>query len=268
MNVVTYGGGTNSTAMIIGLVKSGIKLDLIVFADTGGERPDTYAFIELFSNWLEKNGAPRVTKLYYETKNGERQTLEEECLMRQTLPAIAFGFKTCSQKYKTGVADKFFNNNPECQAIWKAGEKINKYIGYDAGETKRIECALKYNAVDKKYIVHYPLYEWGWTRDRCIEEIVAAGLPKPGKSSCFFCPSMKKHEIEKLWQQYPDLFQRAAKMEETAAPNLEKVKGLGRGWSWSEYHRIITEAPQQLSIFDFVEESISCGCTVPCGCFD
>lgn len=34
--VVSYGGGTNSTAMLIAMVLKGIKPDLILFADTGG----------------------------------------------------------------------------------------------------------------------------------------------------------------------------------------------------------------------------------------
>ena len=39
--IVSYGGGTNSTAMLIAMVLKGIKPDLILFADTGGELPET-----------------------------------------------------------------------------------------------------------------------------------------------------------------------------------------------------------------------------------
>ena len=38
MNVVSFGGGTNSTAMIIGMYLHKIPIDLILFADTGGGR--------------------------------------------------------------------------------------------------------------------------------------------------------------------------------------------------------------------------------------
>ena len=38
MNVVSFGGGTNSTAMIIGMYLHKIPIDLILFADTGGEQ--------------------------------------------------------------------------------------------------------------------------------------------------------------------------------------------------------------------------------------
>ena len=44
MNIVAYGGGVNSTSMLVGLHERGIPVDLILFADTGGELPSTYIF--------------------------------------------------------------------------------------------------------------------------------------------------------------------------------------------------------------------------------
>ena len=49
MNVVGYGGGTDSTAMLIGLWKHHIPVDLILFADPGGEQPHTYVF---WKSWI------------------------------------------------------------------------------------------------------------------------------------------------------------------------------------------------------------------------
>ena len=40
--------------------------------------------------------------------------------------------------------------------------------------------------------------DWGWTREDCIAAIQQEGLPLPGKSSCFFCPSMKKKDPHPL----------------------------------------------------------------------
>ena len=37
MLVVSFGGGTNSTAMLVGMSERGIIPDAILFADTGGE---------------------------------------------------------------------------------------------------------------------------------------------------------------------------------------------------------------------------------------
>ena len=51
MNIVSFGGGTNSTAMIIGMYLHKIPIDLILFADTGGEQPHTYEFKEIQALW-------------------------------------------------------------------------------------------------------------------------------------------------------------------------------------------------------------------------
>lgn len=56
MNVVSFGGGTNSTAMIIGMYLHKIPIDLILFADTGGEQTHTYEFMGTFNEWLVKHG--------------------------------------------------------------------------------------------------------------------------------------------------------------------------------------------------------------------
>lgn len=108
-------------------------------------------------------------------------------------------------------------------------------MGYDAGEMRRYEHSKKFNDTDKKYINRYPLIkDRGWDRSDCVREILAAGLPLPGKSSCFFCPSMKQPEILALKEQYPDLYRRAVAMEDRAMPHLTSVKGLGRNYAWRE----------------------------------
>ena len=274
MNVVSFGGGTNSTAMIVGMYQHKIPIDLILFADPGGEQPHTYEFIQIFNEWLSAHGLPEIVTVYKTDKNGNRLKLEQECLQCGILPAIAFGHKRCSLKHKIGPQEIFCNNHPGCKAVWDAGKRVHKFIGYDAGENRRIAHAAPIDVADKKYEKHYPLYEWGWTRQDCIRVIEQAGLPKPGKSSCFFCPSMKKVEIVALWEQYPELFQRAVDMERNAAPNLKAVKGLGRDWSWEEFRTAFLEQKAweaaQISLFDiqFPDSSGGCLCGAPCGCYD
>lgn len=130
--------------------------------------------------------------------------------------------------------EKFCNHYPPCQKVWAAGKRVVKFIGYDAGEGYRSDKVLLGDLADRKYSKWYPLMEWGWTRDDCIRQIEAAGLPQPGKSSCFFCPSMKPDEITALREQHPDLFRRALALEDNARKNLKTVKGLGRNYSWRE----------------------------------
>jgi 3'-phosphoadenosine 5'-phosphosulfate sulfotransferase (PAPS reductase)/FAD synthetase len=136
MNVVAYGGGTDSTAMIIECVNRGIAIDYILFADTGAEKPHTYEYIKKFSAWCVSHGLPAIITV---KKGGNGETLEEECIRKKSLPSLAYGFKTCSQKFKIQPQDMFFNNLPVSREIWKRGEKITKFVGYDLTEKKRAE---------------------------------------------------------------------------------------------------------------------------------
>ena len=232
--MVSYGGGANSTALLIGLHQHRIPVDLILFADTGAEHPHTYAYLEVMDRWLKDHGMPPITRVYKTTRDGKRLTLEDECLQSCSLPSIAYGFKRCSLKHKIGPQEKFCNNYPPCREVWNSGKKVVKFIGYDAGEGYRSDKVLLGDLADRKYSKWYPLMEWGWTRDDCIRQIEAAGLPQPGKSSCLFCPSMKPDEITALREQHPDLFRRALALEDNARKNLKTVKGLGRNYSWRE----------------------------------
>ena len=177
---------------------------------------------------------PPITRVYKYTQDGKRLTLEDECLQSGSLPSIAYGHKKCSLKHKIGPQDKYCNNDPRCRAAWERGRKIVKFVGYDAGEKHRSEKVLLRDLADPKYSKWYPLMEWGWQREDCIRAIEAAGLPQPGKSSCFFCPSMKENEILALREQHPDLFRRACALEDNAQANLKTVQGLGRNFSWKQ----------------------------------
>ncbi len=107
-----------------------------------------------------------------------------------------------------------------------------------------------------KYENKYPLIEWRWDRDRCKKEILGAGLCLPPKSSCFFCPNMKKGEIVALPD---DLKERAIKMERNAT-KVAELKGLGRQYSWES---LINMDKRQFKMFDDWDYN-----EPPCECID
>ncbi|MCI8652110.1 MAG: hypothetical protein HFF11_00235 [Angelakisella sp.] len=260
MNILSYGGGVNSTAMLIGLHQRNIPVDLILFADTGGEQPYTYDYLPIMDQWLETHGLPKIIIVQYTDQDGNRLTLEEECLRSASLPSIAYGHKTCSLKHKVAPQEKFCNNHPLCREVWDRGERIVKFIGYDAGEERRRNHAVVYDIQDRKYRNEYPLIDWGWFREDCLKAIEQEGLPQPGKSSCFFCPSMKKSEIRTLYHRHRDLYDRAIAIERKAKPNLITVRGLGRNWAWEDF---VEGDKEQTAICGLFPET-----DLPCGCYD
>ena len=252
MNIVSYGAGVNSTAMLIECVKRGIKVDLITFADTGAERPHTYNYVKIFNSWLICNGMPEITIVQTVDKDGSEFTLEEKCIEQKVLPSLAYGFKSCSEKHKIRPQNKFVNNWPPAKDQWKSGGKLTKLIGYDAGESHRTQK----DYTDKKYDFWYPLVEWGMDRDDCVKTIEDTGLCQPGKSSCYFCPSMKPNEIRQLKAVYPELTERALAIEANA--ELTAVKGLGRNFAWKDI----------LATDDMFEDDFFMAPELTCGCYD
>ena len=148
--MVSYGGGVNSTALLIGLHQHRIPVDLILFADTGAEHPHTYAYLDIMDRWLKEHGMPPITRVYKTTRDSKRLTLEQECLQSGTLPSIAYGFKRCSLKHKIGPQEKFCNHYLPCQKVWAAGKRVVKFIGYDAGEGYRSDKVLLGDLADPK----------------------------------------------------------------------------------------------------------------------
>ena len=63
--VVAYGMGVDSTAMLVGLHQRGIRPDLILFADTGGEKPDTYLYAPIIRQWLRDVDFPQFEVVRY-----------------------------------------------------------------------------------------------------------------------------------------------------------------------------------------------------------
>jgi len=243
-HIVSFGGGTNSTAMIIGMTERGIKPDHILFADTGGEKEATYEYITYFNNWLLKNDMPLIETVRYKTKHGVELTLEQDIINNQTLPAIAFGFKTCSQKFKIQPQEKFIKSR-------YSKSEIIHYIGFDFGEQHR----MKDNPLEGHTNI-YLLNEWMWNRDRCVQEILNAKLLLPGKSSCFYCPNMKKHEILNLSPKE----KLRVKFIEANAKNKVEMAGLGRQYAWTD---LINADESQMKLFDDLDMFQS-----PCECVD
>ncbi len=246
--VVAYGAGVDSTAMLIGLLQRGVRVDLILFADTGSEKPETYAYLAVMQEWLHRNGFPPIIIVRNQSPLAGDRSLHEECMRKWVLPSMAYGegMHSCSIKWKVmpqlRYVKRYYGWNSR-RKRFRHGAYIVKLVGYDAGagDGRRIERAK--DVWPEGHVNRYPLQEWGWDREKCIEVIRDAGLPVPVKSACFMCPSMKKAEIDDLQERHPDLAGIAVGMEDLAhLRGLRSCKGLGRNFAWRDYIRRIQAA--------------------------
>ncbi len=219
--VWAYGLGVDSTAGIIGCWERGIKIDAILHANVGSEKPETRAYLPVFQAWLARVGLPPVIEVRYEAKNFKHwppyRTIGENALTNGTLPSLAFGFKSCSMKWKITPQNEWTAGWPPAIEAWARGEKVTKAIGYDAGPRDGQRYVKVKDGLDPAYHYVYPLIEWGWDRERCKLEIAKVGLPVPPKSACYFCPATHPEELHLL---QPFQLRGIVAMEARAKPRL------------------------------------------------
>lgn len=191
---INFGGGLNSTALLIECRRRGFVPDWVLFADTGSERPETIAHVERIREWCA--GWARFEVVRWIRKTGKFEPLHENCLRTRFLPSKAYGYGGCTDKWKVQPMEKWRKKNGFDRGAFA--------IGYDAGEFRRIRTACA-RGDDPNFTAWYPLVAWGIDRAGCDAICREAGMEVP-KSSCFMCPNMKTHEWQELKDKHPDLW--------------------------------------------------------------
>lgn len=198
--VLSFGGGVNSWALLLRLVRMGLEPDAVVFADTGEERGRTLAYIEEHvAPFCKKHG------IRFEVVTAGRGALFDYYLQRGAVPSTRF--RDCTYKFKVQPVRAFVKR--ELGATAK--RPVVMLLGIDAGEPLRARDS------NRRFIINaHPLMEWGMDRAACEAEIAAAGYPSPGKSGCVGCVFSTRRELWGLHRQDPAAFERLAAVEDKA----------------------------------------------------
>lgn len=194
INIVSYGAGVDSTAMILKMIEDDIRIDHVVFADTGGELPETYKTVEKMQRFLRKRFIPFTT-----VKNFSLITLFERCITRRVFPDMFR--RWCTRDFKVAPIHRFYRKNFK-------GFQIHEFIGIDAAETKRCRQA-KEDYITK----HYPLVEWNMDRLDCEKYIFKWKFPYVIKSGCYFCPFNSLLRWDYIKKKHPKLYRMCKKLE-------------------------------------------------------
>lgn len=232
--VVMGGMGDDTAMMIAEMYQRGFEPDEIVFCDTGSEFQHTYDFIGYLRSWCNEKKWSKVIVLRKWDKDGNPLSVIESAERDNTLPAAAFGSKSCSLRFKVETADKYFNNHPRAHSAWGVtgkGQRLDTHtgsilriVGINADEPDR---AAKWNP-EHKWVQVFPLVDFGIGEgeSKAVNEV---GLYYPGKSSCLCCPHMSGKEIYNLKIIYPEDYNRIKKMEQNYISYNRKSDSSTRG---------------------------------------
>jgi hypothetical protein len=197
--MISFGAGVNSVAMAIMLIEDGWR-GPIVFADTGSEWPETYCYVRIFNAWLKERGL-EITVLAPEQRQGETAIpLYDYCWQKGIVPYLAA--RWCTDKWKIKPLSRWCRARED-----QDNEYMDRLLGFAADEAHRAKL------IEGR---RYPLVEEGITRRECQRIIARAGLHVPIKSGCYFCPGQRLDGWRRLYYEYPDLYEKAARLEENA----------------------------------------------------
>jgi hypothetical protein len=191
-HILSFGCGVNTVALMIHLVNERMPFDEAVFADTGGELPETYAYLKIAESYLNRHSKKLVV---VRSKSG---TLYDTCTRRKVVPSQIWRWST--RDYKITPIHAYYRS---------LDRHINEYMGIAYDEITRMKRS------PEPYITTlFPLIDAKMTRADCVRLIEKEGLPVPPKSGCYFCPFNNLERWRALSRVHPDLYRKAMLLEE------------------------------------------------------
>jgi len=187
-----FSGGKNSTAMLLRMLElNEQRIDYIVFFDTKLEYPEMYEYIHKIESYINR-------KIYFTEPTNDFWTYYYKPYTKGKHKGEIHGFlytvTKCwfQRESKIRPSEKFYK---------KYGVDI-VYIGYTVNETHR---HLKNT---KNIEFRYPLKEWGWTDNDCINYLKKYNLMNPlytlfKRLGCWLCPYQSKKNLYNLYKYYP-----------------------------------------------------------------
>jgi 3'-phosphoadenosine 5'-phosphosulfate sulfotransferase (PAPS reductase)/FAD synthetase len=211
LNYISYGGGVQSTAMVLMALDGVIERpDMVVFADTGSEMPQTYHTVSKIEQICKENNLPFYTTKS-ETKSIEGKSLHDWYMEKKSIPMI--GIRWCTGNFKVQPVRSFVKQFADKT---KPKPWLNAWLGITSDERRRarLKSDVKFETIS------YPILHI--TREEC-KTYISKNYPdlEVAKSGCFCCPYADKHHWINLKKNYSYLFDLALTMEK----NARKGKG-------------------------------------------
>ena len=208
-HLVSFSGGKDSTAMLLGMIEKGMRIDCILFCDTGLEFPDMYEHIAK----LEKDIGMPVTRVRAEKSFEElmfyadvKRNPDSLAIKRYGPDIKGYGWagprmRWCTARLKDTPRERFLRE------IRKEYD-VKEYVGIAADEGYRLERKRNSQAGH----VH-PLVDWGMTEADCLKYCYERGYDWNGlyrqfkRVSCWCCPLQPLPELRQLYHNHPKLWE-------------------------------------------------------------
>jgi PP-loop superfamily ATP-utilizing enzyme len=200
--VISYGGGVQSTALVVLSMSEGWDIDEIVHVDLlDAESPATREYVARFREWLRDAYGRDITVI---ERNMYRDMLDNPGFTPVPWRGKYERFmlsRQCTRQYKVAPLQRYLYDKYDGRIGLMLGISVDEYHRMRDSSAARIEHV-------------YPLVDRRLTRWQCRDIIERAGLSVPYKSSCWFCPYRTPGSQLVLLQHYPQLREMADALED------------------------------------------------------
>jgi hypothetical protein len=217
MHVFSFGGGVQSTAVLVLAAQGELDVDAFLFANVGddSEHPATLRYVhEVAMPYAAAHGIA-LHELRKTRRDGSVETLYGR-LMRAGSKSIGIPVRlsgsgaparrNCTADFKIRVIAAWCYRHG-ARRTTPATTLLG--ISLDEFQRMRNDSGIPHTRLG------YPLIDRRMSRMDCMNLIVRAGLPVPPKSSCWFCPFHSLRAWQELRDREPSLFARACELETT-----------------------------------------------------
>lgn len=214
ISVLSYGGGVQSTALLVLACQGELAIDAAVFANVGddSEDPRTLEYLAEHALPYAAEHGVRVDTVQLTRRDGSTPSLystvvapnKRGYLIPVRLSGGHPGRRSCTADWKLAPIGKWLKANGAT-----AADPATVNIGISTDEWMRAGRG-KDHPYERRA---YPLLDRGLSRQDCINIVTGVGLPQPPKSSCWFCPYHSIRNWREMRRDRPELFARAAEME-------------------------------------------------------
>jgi 3'-phosphoadenosine 5'-phosphosulfate sulfotransferase (PAPS reductase)/FAD synthetase len=215
MNIVSFSGGKDSTAMLLMMLEKGVKVDRIISVDTTKEFPQMYEHIKKIQVMIEPLKI-EIVKIDYDYWFSEHILSKGKNIGKSGYGWPSSGFRWCTgmkmDAIRACLANVKYNPRKRNYRSLKAIGNNKMFIAYAIDEAKRAKTNDSLNEI-------YPLIEWEITEKQALEYCYSKGLDWGGlyekmyRVSCWCCPLSRIGELRVLYNEFPELWKELQLMD-------------------------------------------------------
>lgn len=262
LRVLSLGSGIQSTTLLLMACAGEVdRLDAAIFADTGGELPETYSHLDRIRTRAEHASIEFLTvsagdlRAELVARHGRGGQPNLPVRIRHADGSLGrLNHYRCSYDFKRGPVTRAVKALCGPPGAWKRST-VEQWIGYSTDEIGRVkpaeQCRCGHNRVrraiggrpfeqihtadgctrcdcrgfDPWQVNRWPLIELGLTRADCRHWLAGHGYRVPVRSACWYCPNRAANHWRTLKRERPALWRQATALDEFLRHGINGLRG-------------------------------------------